>query len=211
MSDYARTPKQRLLALAGLIAIVGAVIGVLFVVGLVGNQGEGEAVALVDTPPAEGQGLDVGPEAGKLAPDFEISDYDGDRYRLSDFRGQIVYLNFWATWCVPCRDELPDIALLDEENDDLVVITVARREPIGDARGFFDSLPNLQGEEGVTFDVNGLDPDDTLFERYRGIGMPTSIIIGPDGVVSRRADGQISLDDMREAVAAARGTGVSHS
>jgi len=202
MSEFARTPKQRLMALAGLVAIVGAVIAVLVVAGLFGNRGEGEAVELLDTPGADE--MDVGPEAGKLAPDFEISDYDGERYRLSDFRGQVVFVNFWATWCVPCRDELPDIAVLDEETDDLVVITVARREPLDDAREFFETLPNLDGGEGVTFDIDGIDPDDTLYERYRGLGMPTSVIVGPDGVVSRRADGQISLEDMREAVADAR-------
>ena len=202
MSGYGRSPKQRLIALAGLVAIVGVVVGALMAADLLGNRGEGEAVELVDTPGADER--DVGPEAGKLAPDFEISDYDGERYRLSDFRGQVVFVNFWATWCVPCRDELPDIALLDEETDDLVVITVARREPLDDARDFFENLPNLQGEEGVEYDINGIDPDDTLYEHYRGLGMPTSIFVGPDGVITRRADGQISLDDMRDAVAEAR-------
>ncbi len=144
---------------------------------------------------------DVGPETGKLAPDFSISDFDAERHRLSDIRGKVVYINFWATWCVPCQKELPDIASLQEEyGDDLVVITVNRRESVDQARDFLANVPNLEGGEGVDFPVNGLDPDDTLFREYRGLGMPMSIFIAPSGEITDRADGIISIDHMREAV-----------
>jgi thiol-disulfide isomerase/thioredoxin len=204
-STSGRSGRQRLLALVGIVAIVGVAVAVLFVAGVLGNQGDAEAVELLDTPQPDGQSLDVGPERGKLAPDFEISDYDGARHRLSDFRGKVVYVNFWATWCVPCQVELPEIDVLEREYaDDLVVITVNRREPQGDAEAFFRNVPNLQGENGVDFAVNGLDPDDTLYDAYRGLGMPTSIFIDVNGVVTARADGLIRLDDMREAVEQAK-------
>ena len=196
-----RTVQQRLIALAGILGIVGIAVAALVVVGVLGNQGDAEAVDLLDTPQPDGESLDVGPEQGKLAPDFEISDYDGERHRLSDFRGKVVYVNFWATWCAPCQEELPEIDVLEREfADDLVVITVNRREPQDDAEEFFAEVPNLQGEEGVDFAVNGLDPDDTLYDEYRGFGMPTSIFIDPNGVITDRADGLIRLDDMRTAV-----------
>lgn len=200
--------RQRLLALLGLVVIVGFVLGALALAGLLGNQSGGtgiQSVALLDTPPIDaGSGLAVGPEAGKLAPDFEISSFDGSRHRLSDFRGKPVYVNFWATWCLPCQLELPDIQELHRlHGDDLVVVTVNRREPLGRARDYFNRLPRKDGGTGVSFTVNGMDPDDTLYREYRGLGMPVSVFIDPDGVVTRVVNGLIVLDDMEQLFAEA--------
>jgi thiol-disulfide isomerase/thioredoxin len=193
--------RQRLLALGGILVIVGVAVVVLIGVGVLGNQGDAEAVDLLDTPQPDGEEIDVGPEAGKLAPDFEISDFEGERHRLSEYRGKVVYVNFWATWCVPCQQELPEVDVLEREYaDDLVVITVNRRESQDDAEAFFENVPNLQGGNGVDFAVNGLDPDDTLYDAYRGLGMPTSIFIDGNGVITQRSDGLIQLEDMRAAV-----------
>ncbi|MCH7952947.1 MAG: TlpA family protein disulfide reductase [Chloroflexi bacterium] len=207
MSDRlsARSPQQRLIALGGLAAIVGVAVLLLWIGGVLGNQGGGEGiedVLVLDTPPAEGRGeLQVGTQKGQLAPNFEISDYDGSRHRLSDFRGQAVYVNFWATWCVPCLIEMPDIAALqDEFGDDLVVVTVNRREPLDRAETYFRNLPRLDGNTGVSFAVNGMDPDDTLYDLYRALAMPASYFIDPDGVVTTVGHGLISLEQMRTAV-----------
>jgi thiol-disulfide isomerase/thioredoxin len=195
-----RTLGQRLVALAGLGAIVGVAVLVLVLLGVIGDSGDVEAVDLPETPPSA-QTSEVGPERDKLAPDFIISDFDEERARLSDFRGHAVYINFWATWCVPCQKELPDIAALQKEyGDDLVVISVNRREPLDRARDFLAAVPNLEGGEGVNFTVNGLDPDDTLYSEYRGLGMPMSIFVSPSGVITDRADGIISIETMRESV-----------
>jgi cytochrome c-type biogenesis protein len=197
-------------ALAGLLAIVGIAVAVLAAAGVLGNQGGGEGIESVELPatPEDPSGAvtDVGAEKGKLALDFVISDYDGVRHRLSDYRGQVVYVNFWATWCVPCQAELPDLAQLQADNpSDLVVITVNRREPLDRAESYFEKIPNLQGGEGISFPVNGIDPDDTLFDAYRGLGMPTSVIVDPNGVVSSRADGLLTLEEMQAAVDEASG------
>ena len=202
MPDTApRSLTQRLIALVGLVAIVGVAVAVLALTGILGgNAGDVEAVQLLDTPTSSGQTTEVGPERGKLAPNFEISDYDASRHRLSDLRGRAVYINFWATWCVPCQKELPDIAALQEEyGEDLVVIAVNRREPLDRARTYFENVPNLDGGQGIDFPVNGLDPDDTLYSEYRGLGMPVSIFVSPDGVITDRANGIISIEQMREA------------
>ncbi len=207
MSDRnaGRSPQQRLIALGGLAAIVGVAVLLLWLGGVLGNQGGGEGiedVLVLDTPPAEGAAeLQVGTEKGQLAPDFEISDYDGSRHSLSDFRGQVVYVNFWATWCLPCLLEMPDIAALQEEyGDDLVIITVNRRESLDAAQEYFENLPLLDGGTGVSFAVDGMDPDDTLYDLYRAIAMPTSFFVDADGVISIVGHGLISLDQMRTAV-----------
>ena len=205
--------RSRLQALAGLVVIVGGVTLALFLAGVLGGQGGGETesgVKIEDAqvlapPPAPGRGdLGVAPKVGALAPDFEISDYNGVRQRLSSFRGKPVYLNFWATWCVPCQAELPDIQeLLDRHKDELVVVTVNRREPLERARLYFQNIEKLNGKPGISFSVNGLDPDDTLYREYRGLGMPVSVFIDADGVVTRVNNGLIRLDQMEEAVAEA--------
>ncbi len=206
MSDNTgRSPQQRLIALGGLVAIVGVAVLLLWLGGVLGNQGGGEGIEdvfVLDTPPAEGAAeLQVGTEKGQLAPDFEISDYDGSRHSLSDFRGQVVYVNFWATWCLPCLLEMPDIAALQEEfGDDLVIITVNRRESLDAAQTYFENLPLLDGGTGVSFTVDGMDPDDTLYDLYRAITMPTSFFVDADGVISIVGHGLISLDQMRTAV-----------
>src|SRR3972149_4129071 len=163
-----RDLRARLTALAGLVAIVGGAALVLFRAGVLGGQGGGETESgvkiedaqLLAPPPAPGRGeLAVEPKVGALAPDFEISDYNGVRHRLSSFRGKPVYLNFWATWCVPCQAELPDRQeLLDRHMDELVIITVNRREPLERARTYFQEIEKLNGETGSSFSVNVPDP-----------------------------------------------------
>lgn len=177
----------------------------LLAAGVLGSQGGGEGiedVVLLDPPSAEGVDItNVGPERGKLAPDFEISDFDGTRHRLSDFRGKAVVVNFWATWCVPCQIELPDMVVLQANHpDELAIITVNREESLGDARSFLENLPNLDGGKGVSFTVNGMDPDDTLYDEYRALGMPSSFFISPDGVVTGVSNGLLRLEQMEDAL-----------
>ena len=64
---------------------------------------------------------------GKPAPDFSLSDLDDKPYRLSEFRGKVVFLNFWATWCKPCREEMPSMEILNKnfEKDGLVILAVS--------------------------------------------------------------------------------------
>lgn len=198
--------RRRLLALAGLAVIAGGAVGGLSTAGLLGNQGGGEgilAAELFDPPQPTGiTGLEAGAERGKLAPDFEVSDLDGNRFRLSDFRGKAVVVNFWATWCLFCALEMPDLHQLKlNHGDDLVIVAVNRRERVSSAREYLGNVTRKDGGKGVSFDVNGLDPDDTLYAEYRALGMPASYFIDPDGVITHIANGPILLDTMEEALA----------
>ncbi len=205
---WLRDLRKRLIALAGVVVAVGIAVAILSFAGVLGNQGGGEGIedVLVLSPPSPvGRAdLEVGPQAGKVAPDFEISAFDGSRHRLSDFRGKVVYVNFWATWCVPCTIELPDIQQLQAlHQDDLIVITVNRREPLDRAMTYFRNLPRQDGGTGVSFTVNGMDPDDTLYREYQALGMPASFFVDAGGVVTRVVNGLILLPQMEQAVAEA--------
>jgi thiol-disulfide isomerase/thioredoxin len=208
-----RTIQARITALAGLVVIVGAAAVILLAAGILGGQGGGttetgikiEGVTILDPPPAPSLGeLSVEAKVGSLAPDFEISDFDGARHRLSEYRGKPVYVNFWATWCIPCQRELPEIQeLMDRHEDDLAIITVNRAEPLNRAEAFLDNVEKLNGEPGISFTVDGMDPDDTLYDAYRGLGMPVSVFIDSNGKVVKVFNGLIDLEIMEESVAEA--------
>jgi thiol-disulfide isomerase/thioredoxin len=203
MTDFApRTFRQRLIALLGVVAIVGAVIGAFALAGVFDSPA-GEPAALAETPKVEGaENLDIGPLAGQVAPDFEVTDFDGKRHRLSDYRGQAVFINFWATWCVPCQAELPEIyALQQEYGDKLVTVEMDRGESLDKARDFLDQVERLDGGTGVEYTVDGLDPTEVVYDRYQTLAIqvtPISIFVDKRGVVTRLYNGQLSADQMRE-------------
>ena len=206
------TLSQRLVALGGIVVIVGVVVLILVAAGVIGGQGGGttssgvsiERVEFVDPPRSAGQeNLAVGIEEGDLAPDFVISDFQGRRNRLSDFRGKVVYMNFWATWCTPCLFELPEIQELQDRNPtNVVVVAVNRRESLDKAESWLRGLPRTDGGKGVSFAVNGLDPNDNLYERYVRLkpAMPVSVFINPQGEISAVYNGAIRLPQMEGAV-----------
>ena len=131
----------------------------------------------IDTIAVEGHS--VGLREGNVAPDFEFSAFDGRRIRLSDFRGQPVFLNFWATWCGPCRAEMPvmELMLREHEPDGLVVIGVNNGERIETAERFLERLD-------VEFTAYAYDPEAEIASRYNLLGMPTSFFIDADGVIT---------------------------
>jgi len=118
-----------------------------------------------------------GPEIGKLAPDFELSSLDGQVVSLSDFRGKPVFLNFWATWCGPCKFEMPFIQEMYEglSSEGLVVLAVNIREDPARVREFVATF-------GFTFPVLlAAEPAVPLAYNIRGI--PATFFIDENGII----------------------------
>ncbi len=116
-------------------------------------------------------------------PDFSLPTPDGKKISLKDFRGKIVFLNFWASWCVPCREEMPAMDRLYQEFKDknFVVLAVAVKDRKQDAISFVKELK-------LTYPI-GLDPEGEVGLLYGAWGLPTTYLIGTRGEGLARAWG----------------------
>ncbi len=136
------------------------------------------------------------------AADFALSDQYGQEHRLSDYRGKVVFLNFWATWCPPCRAEMPDIQKLYEKygpagDAEVVILGVA-----------FPGLSGETDEAGVTafLEENGytypvvMDPEGTLMADYYITAFPTTFMIDPDGNIYGYVPGAMSEETMQSII-----------
>jgi peroxiredoxin len=119
-------------------------------------------------------------EVGDRAPDFDLTADDGSGVRLSDFRGKFVLLNFWATWCPPCVDELPSLNSLHEQlsNDGLIVLGVSVDEQQEEYQRFIERW-------NVRFPTVR-DPEREVSSRYGTAKYPESYLIDRDGTVIRK-------------------------
>jgi peroxiredoxin len=133
--------------------------------------------------------LQRGPRTGYEAPDFTLPDLDGSTHRLSDYRGKVVLLNLWTTWCPPCRMEMPAMERLHRRMRarDFVLLAVSEDE------GGKDAVAPFVGELGLTFPVL-LDPDARLSPRYGVTGYPETFIIDRDGKVVQHTIGPADWD-----------------
>lgn len=115
---------------------------------------------------------------GRAAPNFRLRGLDGADHELADYRGKVVVLNFWASWCGPCRDETPVLQAFSESAaaEGVVVVGVNQQEQEATARGFAD-------EFGVQYPVL-LDSAGSVSEGYRvGRGLPVTFVVDRTGVV----------------------------
>lgn len=122
--------------------------------------------------------------APEMAPQFELRDYDGTPHQLSEFRGQTVLLNFWASWCGPCREEMPELARLAREYEGkvrFVGVNLAVRDDVRMSK-------ELLQKANVSY-LNLLDQQGKAAIDFRVQAIPTTFLIDPDGKVVGRVLG----------------------
>ncbi|HLS59576.1 MAG TPA: redoxin domain-containing protein [Virgibacillus sp.] len=140
--------------------------------------------------PQEGNDTETGLEAGDVAPDFELETLEGETVKLSDYRGERVMLNFWATWCPPCRAEMPDMQKFHEDTD-VVILAV----DLADTESNEKNVPEFVDEFGLTFEVL-LDKDSGVANQYQIKPIPTSFLIDSEGVIHNKALGALNYELM---------------
>lgn len=135
---------------------------------------------------ANSEGLKI----GSKAPDFELKTLTGETVKLSNLKGKKVMLNFWATWCPPCKAEMPEMEQFYKGAGKDIVILAVNIDPQLDVQGFIN-------ENGITFTIP-LDEKDEVNERYRVLSIPTTYFIDSKGVIQNKYTGGMNLDAMKQ-------------
>ncbi len=132
---------------------------------------------------------------GRAAPDFRLKSLRGDPVVLSALRGKYTLVNFWASWCGPCRGEAPDLeALATQHAARITVLGVNQQETASDARSFAEQF-------SISYPL-ALDTTGEVSEAYRvGRGLPVSFLVSPEGVVVKTFLGRLTAADIEKLVA----------
>ena len=177
------TPARVIVGLVAVLAIVGA-------------------IYLLDPSQQNATSIDVAastapaPRVGQPAPDFELPNLDGKVVKLSDFKGQPVWINFWASWCPPCRAETPDVeaAYKAKHPQGLTLLAISIGEDAASVRGYVQSA-------GMTSTVL-VDSSEVVASRYRVNGIPTHLFVDKDGIVRDLVSGGLSRSSIDQRLGA---------
>jgi thiol-disulfide isomerase/thioredoxin len=174
---------------APLLIIGTAVVGVVMAVTVLLAGGNGQAT---ETRERAGRiaAVSNSPSVGYTVDDFTMTTLDGDPVQFSDYRGQIVLLNFWATWCVPCQREMPAFeAFMSDPPEDVVILALNNGEDVQDVVGFLNlySIENLP----VLMDV-----DYAVADSFGVKQLPITYVIDGEGVVRQFHLGEMTESDI---------------
>ena len=134
-------------------------------------------------------------EPGGSAPDFSLTLFDGSNFALSRHLaddGRPVVMNFWASWCVPCREEMPTFDSVAQRRQDVLILGVAVQDTEGEARAF-------AAEVGVGYPL-GFDAEGEILELYPILGLPTTWFITADGRIATIRAGQLDQDELERLI-----------
>lgn len=187
--DSAQPQRLTIPQLLGALAGVAVLVALIVVIGLVlrgGSDRSGPGIISI------GRATDIRP---RPAPDFVLTSFDGQRIQLSDYRGRIVVLNFWATWCPPCRVEAPVLQRaaerLDAEGVTILGIDVWDEQA---------AAIQFLNETGITY-PNAEDATRLIPVEFGVTGLPETFVIDRRGVLVRRWVGPLTDDDLDELLA----------
>ncbi len=136
------------------------------------------------------------PSGGTAAADFTLQDLNGKSVRLSDYRGKVVILDFWATWCPPCRASIPGLEKIYKAYKDkgLVILAVSLDQ------GEWDSVKSFGSEYGITYTI--LKGDDEVSDKYQVRTIPMLLVINKEGRITKRYLGFGNDEDLENNVKA---------
>jgi len=129
-------------------------------------------------------------ELNEKAPDLDLIDLEGKAVSLEDYRGQVVLVNNWATWCPPCRAEMPILESYYQEHQDegFVLIGIEAGEPADEVNEFVENY-------GISFPV-WLDPESKAIIGFRNMALPSSYVINPDGMIVLAWTGTVTRNSL---------------
>ena len=130
-------------------------------------------------------------EENTPAPDFTVTDLEGKTWRLADFKGKVLFLNFWATWCPPCREEIPDFIAaykeLRSQGLEIIGLSVDRMT--------MEKLGEFTKDVGINYPV-GLATQDQIRAFRPGDYIPSTLVIDPEGRIRHRHVGAMDKDTL---------------
>jgi thiol-disulfide isomerase/thioredoxin len=127
-------------------------------------------------------------------PTLEVTTYGGKPYKLADHRGKWVVVNFWATWCEPCKKEIPDFNALDKKRDDIEFIGLAYEEiERADMDKFLKVIP-------INYAMAILDVYSPPADFDTPVGLPLTYVIAPDGKVASKFLGPVNMKDLEKVI-----------
>lgn len=145
-------------------------------------SGDGGASVGAPLPLKRSEPITIPQYSGKAAPNLKMTMFDGSAFNLDSLRGKPAVLNFWASWCGPCREEMPALERSYQKyKDPIAFVGVAVQDTEKDAR-------DVASKRGITYPV-GLDADNQIGFTYQIAAMPTTIIIDANGIILKRFAG----------------------
>lgn len=185
-SRQKRAPKRSNIVPLVIIGAGLVLVAIVLTVYLAEDKSDARASTGEGTTLANGMPSAIPAEVEFAAPELSLRTVSGERQSLEDYRGKVVLVNNWATWCPPCTAEMPELQAFYESraDDGLVIIAVEAGEPTAEVSAFVE-------QNGLTFPV-WLDPWQDSIRAFRAPSLPNSFVIDEDGIVRLAWTGAIS-------------------